>query len=333
MKPATACHLQLKFLHRERHWSQLRLNVASRNPPHRSNSTPVCLPRAASSDDGLGRVGFSVATLPDPIDDVLEIPDIRHMLQARPSPFVAHNNFGGGFIDDNDRVAINSLKFASAASLGAGCTVTEEGMYEDDAMVDENVDSQGDGGPDVCMPLPAWAHRAGARRTIYIDPRKARVGIVTCGGLCPGLNDVVEGLVNKCEDYGVPAGNILGIRYGFKGFYDRKHRPVVLTKRNVEGIHLEGGTILGTSRGGADVAAIVKAIDIQGFDVLFVVGGNGGNAGAASIQQALDEAKVPCAVIGVPKSIDNDILLVGICFCLKSVLLIHKGLTTCLSHH
>ena len=76
---------------------------------------------------------------------------------------------------------------------------------------------------------------------------------MTCGGLCPGLNDVVQGLVNKCCDYGVPEGNVLGIQYGFKGFYDRDRKPKVLTRRSVEGIHLEGGTILGTSRSRADI--------------------------------------------------------------------------------
>ncbi len=137
---------------------------------------------------------------------------------------------------------------------------------------------------------------------------------MTCGGLCPGLNDVVQGLVNKCTDYGVPDGNILGIRYGFKGFYDKKHKPVVLTKSSVEGIHLEGGTMLGTSRGGADIKKIVKAIDIWGVDVCFVVGGNGGNAGASAIQAELARCNVPCSVVGVPKSIDNDILIIDKCF-------------------
>ena len=137
---------------------------------------------------------------------------------------------------------------------------------------------------------------------------------MTCGGLCPGLNDVVQGLVNKCTDYGVPEGNIIGIRYGFRGFYDKTAKPVVLTKRSVEGIHLEGGTILGTSRGGANIEKIVKQIDIQGIDICFVVGGNGGNAGASAIQQELMRCKVPCAVVGVPKSIDNDILLIDKCF-------------------
>ena len=64
----------------------------------------------------------------------------------------------------------------------------------------------------VCVPLPAWGIRAGARETIYFNPAETNVAIVTCGGLCPGLNDVVQGLVRKLEDYGVPEGNILGIR-------------------------------------------------------------------------------------------------------------------------
>lgn len=147
----------------------------------------------------------------------------------------------------------------------------------------------------VCVPLPPWAVRAGARENIYYNPSEVHAAIVTCGGLCPGLNDVVLGLVNKLSDYGVPEGNIMGIRfwlyswaqpagssasrpsfvncvscrgpcrwpmlicafcshrYGFKGFYDKKDKPIVLTRKNVEGIQLQGGTILGTSRGGADI--------------------------------------------------------------------------------
>jgi 6-phosphofructokinase 1 len=154
------------------------------------------------------------------------------------------------------------------------------------------------------VPLPPWAMRAGARETIYFNPAEVNVAIVTCGGLCPGLNDVVQGLVNKLADYGVPDGHTLGIkcasdaqtlvlchhagagqqhatlvllrnaprmrcsisvrpsctrqriaacRYGYRGFYDRDDKPAVLTRRSVDGIQLQGGTILGTSRGGADI--------------------------------------------------------------------------------
>lgn len=99
-------------------------------------------------------------------------------------------------------------------------------------------------------------------------------------------------------------------RYGFQGFYNKEVKPLVLTKRTVEGIQLQGGTILGTSRGGANIREIVKRLDMWGVDMLFVVGGNGGNAGANAIQEMCAKENVICAVVGIPKSIDNDILLV-----------------------
>ena len=102
-------------------------------------------------------------------------------------------------------------------------------------------------------------------------------------------------------------------RYGYKGFYDRRAKPIVLNRKVVEDIQLAGGTMLGTSRGGADLKEIVKRIDMWGIDMLFVVGGNGGNAGANAIQKMCERDGVNCSVVGIPKSIDNDILLVGAC--------------------
>ena len=251
---------------------------------------------------------------------------------------------------------MTALRFGSADSAGATCVAVDNDS--DNMNIPRSWDRKGSklleaSIDQLCIPLPTWAYRAGARETIFMNPKDTKIAskfyliiiyhsywqyaiiasisigaydlitffsrislfaVVTCGGLCPGLNDVIQGLVNKSTDYGVPEGNILGIRYGFKGFYDKSAKPIVLTKHNVEGIHLEGGTILGTSRGGADIQKIVKQIDIWGIDICFVVGGNGGNAGAATIQAELARAKVPCAVVGVPKSIDNDILLIDKCF-------------------
>ncbi|KAI8113918.1 hypothetical protein M9434_002046 [Picochlorum sp. BPE23] len=251
----------------------------------------------ASSSSGPENTKFSVdlTDAEDP-DDVLDVPNLRDKLKPRPSPFITNNHFGGGFVSNDDRVALSALRYASAESMGAECL---SGHDDPDAN---------------CVLLPNFAIRAGARETIFMNPNETKVAIVTCGGLCPGLNDVVQGLVYKCADYGVPDGNIIGIQYGFRGFYDKKKRPVVLTRQNVEGIHLEGGTILGTSRGGADMDKIVRQIDIMGIDVVFVVGGNGGNAGAAAIQKACEENNVLCSIVGVPKSIDNDILLIDKCF-------------------
>jgi len=249
-----------------------------------------------------------VATYETPIEDVLEIPDLRDKLTPQPSPLSVHNNWGGGFASDDDRVSLQSMKFASANSSGASTHLiatgsTGHGKQWMQATLDQ-----------MDVPLPAYCMRAGAREVIYHNPSEVTAAIVTCGGLCPGLNDVVAGLVKKLEDYGVPDGNILGIRYGYQGFYDPEHRPIVLNSKVVEGLHLQGGTMLGTSRGGADITEIVKRLDMMGVDMLFVVGGNGGNAGAAAIQAECRERDVICSVIGIPKSIDNDILLIDRCF-------------------
>jgi len=254
--------------------------------------------------------------LPTGDDSVLEVPDIRPRLVAQPSPFVAHNNFGGGFVSDLDCVALNSIKFASPDSAGCSlatqdCVVASSALHGISPSTPNLIEASME---QVGMSLPPWAVRAGARKQIYFDPQQVTAAIVTCGGLCPGLNDVVAGIVNKLTTYGVQEGNILGIRYGFRGFYDPNIKPIVLTAENVDGVQLEGGTILGTSRGGANIKEIVKRIDMWGIDMLFVVGGNGGNAGANAINAMCQQHEVSCCVVGVPKSIDNDILLIDKCF-------------------
>lgn len=109
-------------------------------------------------------------------------------------------------------MALQSLKFASPESAGATCVDPEAPTNGNgnSTWLEASVES-------LCVPLPAWAMRAGARETIYFNPAETTVAIVTCGGLCPGLNDVVQGLVKKSLDYGVPESNILGIRYGLSG--------------------------------------------------------------------------------------------------------------------
>lgn len=96
----------------------------------------------------------------------------------------------------------------------------------------------------MCIPLPPYAIRAGPRRTIYYDPGQVTAAVVTCGGLCPGLNDVVQNIVYTLLEYGVPEDQIYGIRYGLRGFYDRTSKPILLSPSVVDGIHLKGGTIL-----------------------------------------------------------------------------------------
>eukprot|EP00882_Tetradesmus_deserticola_P021290 GHRQ01023050.1.p1 GENE.GHRQ01023050.1~~GHRQ01023050.1.p1 ORF type:complete len:434 (+),score=225.84 GHRQ01023050.1:204-1505(+) len=220
------------------------------------------------------------------------------MLQPRDSPFAIDNNSGGGFVGDRDKVRLHAMAFESEESSGATCADGENNTFDED----------------TCLILPDWAIRSGPRKKIYFDPEKVTAAIVTCGGLCPGLNDVVQNIVFTLSDYGVPEDQILGIRYGLRGFYEREDKPITLTRRTVDGIHLKGGTMLGTSRGGANIKEIVRRIDLWGLDMVFVIGGNGGNAAANAIQQEVEAQGVRCVVAGVPKSIDNDILLVDKCF-------------------
>jgi len=202
-------------------------------------------------------------------------------------------------VADLDMINLHSVRFSSKDSVGGEC-----GHGIADVSMED----------DVCLQLPTWAVRSGPRRDIYFDPKTVSAAVVTCGGLCPGLNDVVQAIVHTLNDYGVPEDNVLGIRFGLRGFYKNDSRPIALKRELVDSIHLKGGTMLGTSRGGADICRIVRRLDLWGLNMLFVLGGNGGNAAANAIQEECERQGVVCSVIAVPKSIDNDILIVDKCF-------------------
>src|SRR5664280_847620 len=151
---------------------------------------------------------------------------------------------------------------------------------------------------------------SGARRKIYFDPAKTRVAIVTCGGLCPGLNNVIRALVNQLfYRYGV--SRILGIKYGYEGFISKYNHPVVeLTAPMVSDIHLFGGSLLGMSRGYQDVNEIVDTLEILNVNILFCIGGDGTLKGAHAIHEEITKRKIKICVAGIPKTIDNDIDLI-----------------------
>jgi 6-phosphofructokinase 1 len=148
---------------------------------------------------------------------------------------------------------------------------------------------------------------AGPRRSIFFDPAKLRVGIVTCGGLCPGINDVIRGLVMELAfHYGVQ--RIHGFRNGYQGFIPRHGHDVLdLTPDLVSRIAEDGGTILGTSRGSQDPDEIVDCLERLNIAVLFVIGGDGTLRGAMKIADRVRERGGRIAVVGIPKTIDNDI--------------------------
>jgi 6-phosphofructokinase 1 len=148
---------------------------------------------------------------------------------------------------------------------------------------------------------------AGPRRSIFFDPAKLRVGVVTCGGLCPGLNDVIRGLVMELtHHYGVQ--RIYGFRNGYQGFVAKYGHDVLdLTPEGVSSIDEDGGTILGTSRGSQDPGEIVDCLERMNINALFVIGGDGSIRGAMQIAATVAERGQRIAVVGIPKTIDNDI--------------------------
>jgi 6-phosphofructokinase 1 len=148
---------------------------------------------------------------------------------------------------------------------------------------------------------------AGPRNRIFYDTRRLRAGIVTCGGLCPGLNNVLRGLVLELtRGYGVE--EILGFRYGYEGLVrERGHEPVRMSAGSVADIHHYGGTMLGASRGNQDPKLMVDRLRELGIGVLFVIGGDGTLRGAMTLVSEIGQRGLPIGVIGIPKTIDNDI--------------------------
>jgi 6-phosphofructokinase 1 len=149
--------------------------------------------------------------------------------------------------------------------------------------------------------------KAGPRQKIYFDTSKLKCGIVTCGGLCPGLNDVIRALVlSLFHNYRVRT--VFGFPYGYEGLtYRYGHAPVELDPGAVSRIHEYGGTILGSSRGNQDIGEMVDTLDRMNLGILFAVGGDGTLRGAQAIAGEIQRRGLKISVIGIPKTIDNDI--------------------------
>ncbi|ONK69784.1 uncharacterized protein A4U43_C05F26680 [Asparagus officinalis] len=149
--------------------------------------------------------------------------------------------------------------------------------------------------------------RAGPRQKVYFQPDDVQACIVTCGGLCPGLNTVIREIVCGLNHmYGVD--KVFGIVDGYKGFYARN--TVDLTPKSVDDIHKRGGTVLGTSRGGHDTMKIVDSIQDRGIHQVYIIGGDGTQKGASLIFEEIQRRGLKVAVAGIPKTIDNDIAVI-----------------------
>lgn len=158
---------------------------------------------------------------------------------------------------------------------------------------------------------PQCFELAGPRARLFFDSTATTAGIVTCGGLCPGLNTVIRSLVFQLH-HGYHVRQILGFRGGYQGLDPVLGRePLVLTPEVVEDIHKRGGTILGTSRGPVKIAAMVDNLIRRGVNILFTIGGDGTQRGSNELYQEARRRGYPLSVVGIPKTIDNDVPFVA----------------------
>ncbi len=197
--------------------------------------------------------------------------------------------------------ALGPLAYPSPLPLTSRAGDGRAHFVHDGARVALDVEHEAGAGPSLLL------EKAGPRSGLFFDPARMRVGVVTCGGLCPGINNVVRALVLELHHrYGVRS--ILGFRYGFEGLDPASGlEPVTLGPDEVRAIHKQGGSVLGLSRGRHDVGAIVDTLVAREVDVVFTIGGDGTLRGAMAIQQEIARRGLLIGVVAVPKTIDNDI--------------------------
>ncbi len=197
------------------------------------------------------------------------------------------------------RLIPSVLKLSSQVGDGLATYVRDE----DKMRFDVKVAGKGNG----AQPDDVMFEQAGPREHMYFDPSQTKAAIVTCGGLSPGLNNVIRSIFREFY-YKYNVSEVYGIRFGFKGLNpENGYYPIMLTPRNIEGIHKHGGTVLGSSRGKEDVKIIVDTLDDIGINILICVGGDGTLRGSHAIWEEIQRRNKKIAVIGVPKTIDNDV--------------------------
>lgn len=205
---------------------------------------------------------------------------------------------------------LGQRKIASPVPLSKLKDDREAEFVSDDRYILYNIEG---GGvlPDEPRRKEQVLELAGPRQNIYFDPTKSHAAIVTCGGLCPGLNDVIRSIV-MCLWYRYGVRRISGIRYGYRGFLQEFALPAMeLNPDAVSEIHTRGGTILGSSRGyGHRFADIVDSLERMGVNILFGIGGDGTQKGMLTIAGEIKKRGLKIAVVGIPKTIDNDLSFV-----------------------
>lgn len=186
------------------------------------------------------------------------------------------------YVDESEQIIFNPVAVPSATTNGS-VSLSELGLLD----------------------------KAGPRRRIYFSPGHVHAGVVTCGGLCPGLNDVIRA-ITRCLWYRYGVRRISGIRFGYPGLLPETAEPVMeLNPDVVDDIHKIGGSVLGSGRGGGTrTGEIVDALQRLNLNILFTIGGDGTQKGALEIAREIERRNLKIAVVGVPKTIDNDFSLI-----------------------
>lgn len=211
------------------------------------------------------------------------------------------------------------LNLTTAWGDGIGNFVPDEARVRFQTVLSPDLDP----GEDILL------EKAGPREYIHFDPAQTRAAIVTCGGLCPGLNNVIRSLFFELHhNYGVK--DVLGIRYGYMGLNPSSGlEPIPLTREFVASIHELGGTVLGSSRGAQEAAVMIDFLAERRINLLFCIGGDGTQRGAKAIAEEALRRGLDMAVIGIPKTIDNDIMYVSRTFGFNTALEKAKEILRC----
>jgi 6-phosphofructokinase 1 len=190
-----------------------------------------------------------------------------------------------------------------ARSRGEGCGA----FVPDEARIRYQIET----GIGYDLAHEVYFEKAGPREGLFFEPRETKAAVVTCGGVCPGLNNVIRSAVLEFyHNYGVQ--KVLGIRYGYAGLNPRVGlRPSELTPRSVSDIHEKGGTILGSSRGQQPTYSMVDFLAEQKINILLCIGGDGTLRGAQEIAKEVQKRGLNTAVVGIPKTIDNDVMYIS----------------------
>ncbi|MBV9875041.1 MAG: ATP-dependent 6-phosphofructokinase [Verrucomicrobia bacterium] len=195
-------------------------------------------------------------------------------------------------------VIASPLQLAHRSGQGPGAFVPDEARVRYQIETATGQDLPGD----------IFFEKAGPRETLFFEPRQTKAAIITCGGVCPGLNNVVRSAVMEFYyHYGVR--QVYGIRYGYAGLNPRIGLPPIeLTPKSVSDIHEKGGTILGSSRGQQPSDIMAEFLLEQKINILLCVGGDGTLRGAQDVANEVQRRGLNLAVIGIPKTIDNDVM-------------------------